>query len=132
MTTYTRDYKIATFAAGVAGLARVNSLMSGEGGDPFPAPFTPATIIGPDGNGHPIEGGWASCDWMWDYLPLDDFDVLDDFVDGPWATVFIRTARRDGTYANYKAVMWRPYGEPEGGNRRSRVVVHFTRLELQT
>jgi hypothetical protein len=137
MTTYARDYRIVNLATGVSGLSnaasRVAALLSDQGGDPYPAPFTPATIVGTDGNGHPIEGGWPSCDWVWDYLPLDDFDVMDDFVgDNPWASVFIRTMKRDGTYSNYKAVMWRPLGDPLGGNRRSHVVIHFTRLELQS
>ena len=132
----TQDYKIATFAAGVAGLARVNTILTATGADPFPAPFWEGTQAGLTVSGLPVEQGYPYCEWQWSMLLQSDFNLLCAYISNALSgVVYIRTRTNVGssyTYANYKAVMYRPTADIAMGNRRENVVVKFTRLEIQT
>ncbi len=124
------NFKLATYASGVGGLADITTLLTETTAPPNPAPFHDAVITGVSLNNAPQENGYPSCEWNWAWLTATDLAVLGTYCPNASALVYITTEKNDGTTANYLATMWRPTSDPMG-SLRGNVVVKFTKLEVQ-
>jgi hypothetical protein len=109
--TYQYNYKIATYAAGVAGL---NYLEAISGLKRPPRGFMTLYPVEYDGgDGRTVGDGYPSCKWVFDWLTQAQLNALRAYVliAGVYlqsAQVYIRTRKDDGVFANYLAWMHWP------------------------
>ena len=120
---------MGTYAGGVAATKPICELLN-IGIDPESA--LTYDVVGIDLDGKPIEGGFPSAVWRWEFMPQSDFQYLLDFIAATGSgNVTIRTKNQSGAsgfdFSNYYAVMKRPTATYEGLLRRD-VVLEFTRL----
>lgn len=76
--------------------------------------------IGTDLNGLPIEAGFGSTVWSWDYMPQEDYQfLLDKQGDVTGVAMTIYTQKRNGAsgieFDNYSCIMARPVFERREG-----------------
>ena len=126
------EFKIATLAARVAGLANLEDLAT-----PITPPrwfFQPYTETIRLGSGLTRGIGFPVAEWRWDVISAAQRDMLRTYCTGASIEVYIRTRKNDSSsaYANYKAVMiWPAEFEEVDATRRLDFVIRFERLEVQ-
>jgi hypothetical protein len=125
------DFALASYADTLAGLDDITTLLTDTAAPPEPAPFHPPEIVGETLNGAPIENGFESFEWGWDWLTWNDYGVLCGYVTGASSSVYAKTRKADYTPAYFLATAWRPTGEPKG-SLVFNVKMKFTRAEEQS
>jgi len=92
------------------------------------------TVIRIAGDGMSESDGFPRITWVFDYLPIAQFNILMAYITGASTSVSIQTRLDDGTYQAYaSAIMHRP--ELPRGARRvfagyRDVTIVFTRCEI--
>lgn len=126
------EFKIATYAAGVAGLTNIESLAT---------PVTPPRwFYRPDverkklANGLVRALGLPTAEWRWGVITRAERDILRTYCTSASTHVYIRTktANSSDAYANFLAVMIWPEEEEVDATRRLDFVIRFEHLEVQT
>jgi hypothetical protein len=91
------------------------------------------------GNGLVYGDGYPTAQWPFDILSQAAFNALCNYVNNQYTTgasaqVYIKTKKRDGTYATYTAIIHQPKGKrpPVSGGYWRDVTVEFTHLEVYT
>lgn len=112
------DFKIGTFAGGVAGMVTLKSLSIVA---PL-ADFLEASREDLTGDAMVQGNGWSEVEHHWGYLTQAQYDALSAYRTGKTTQLYIRSRKRGNTYANFLANMvW-----PERENWQNNCVVDFS------
>lgn len=126
------SFKIATQAAGVAGLTALDALAAPVRLDPqfLFEPYTKRLRLG---NGNYLGIGAPAAEWSFPQLTLAERNSLATYCTTASAAVYITTPKANGTFTNYLAIMRLPETEPpiKAGYLQG-YVIRFEQLVEQT
>ena len=112
------DFKIGTFAGGVAGMVTLQSLS-------IPAPLADFLEFSKEdlaGDAMVQGNGWSEIEHHWGYLTQAQYNALAAYRTGKTTQLYIRTRKRGNTYADFLGNMiW-----PERENWSNNCILDFT------
>jgi hypothetical protein len=123
------SYQIGTSAAAMNNIEDLLSVA------PVGSTFNYHPLARVDGNGLIVGDGYATCEWLFEFLSWTDLATMLNYLDYEESVaLYINTRRPDDTYAVYAAVMHRPQipnaaAQVMGGWQNVRI--SFTHLEAE-